>query len=440
MITIKGKYSEAVVFTDEITLDSGATAQLFDLLNSKMVKGEEVRIMPDYHVGKNCMVGYTQTYTYPGPVNPDILGVDLGCGVRSVRFKLTSMSKSIIDNPVLTDMKIRKVIPTGLEINDKTVIDEKDFRRFLKGRLERARSLWPEAIKFNGLGEIDKLINSTLKRIGQDPAVFWKSLGTLGSGNHFLEVGYEDGVQDSIWITVHTGSRNLGIKIHSYWKRLTSKKRIISKEALKNEEKRIRQTYSGERIKEEIKKLESNEKFFNLPGNLLLSEEEISGYLEDMIFAQAYAEYNRMTIILRIKGELKLGKELDVIESIHNYVDPSDKIFRKGSIKSLQGELMVIPMNMSFGTLVCKGKGNKDWNFSAPHGAGRVLSRIEAKSLISLEDFKNSMGDVFSTSIVKECIDESPLAYKDPMKIIPLLSDTVDILYTVKPLISIKGI
>lgn len=440
MLELKGKYSKAVVFTDDMVMDSEAAAQLFDVLNSKMSEGEVIRIMPDYHIGKSCLIGYTQTFNNKDLIDPDIIGVDLGCGVRSVKIRLKN--DLFFKDPKLSDYRIRNVIPVGTEINEKTVIDEKDFKRFLKLRLERARSLWPEMVSYDyGIGEVDRIIDSTLKRIGQDPKVFWKSLGTLGGGNHFLEIGYEEGVHDSAWITVHTGSRNLGIKIHSYWKKVCGKRRIISKKALKEEEKRIRSIYSKnpEKIKQEIDKLQQSEKFFYLPSRFLRGE-EVSKYISDLIFAQSYAEYNRMTIIKRVKEATgNISKDLEWIDSVHNYIDPMDKIIRKGSIKANQGETVVIPMNMSFGVLIGVGKGNPEWNYSSPHGSGRLLSRSEARSIITMTDFKESMKNVFSSSIVPECIDESPLAYKSPESIIPLLKDSVDISYTVKPLISIKG-
>ena len=169
MQKITGKYSEAIVFTDNI--ESGAIA--------KMVDGEKVRIMPDVHAGSGCVIGYTQTYKNSGPIDPEVVGVDLGCGVLSVAYKVGS---DTLSNLPLLDMRIRKTIPVGMQINDKTVIQEKEFKKFLRGKLEKARSVWPEMIHYEGLGEIEKLITRTCKRIGMDEGTFWKSLGTLGGG------------------------------------------------------------------------------------------------------------------------------------------------------------------------------------------------------------------------------------------------------------------
>lgn len=173
---IKGKYAEAVVYTDNI--ESGATAQIFDILGTKMVEGEKVRVMPDVHAGSGCVIGYTQTYS-GGPIDPDSLGCDLGCSVLSVSYEVPH---KVLGDLGLLNMRIRKTIPLGQEINQKPVVLEKEFKGFLKKKLERARSMWPEMIRYEGLGETEKFITKTCARLGMDLGVFWKSLGTLGGG------------------------------------------------------------------------------------------------------------------------------------------------------------------------------------------------------------------------------------------------------------------
>lgn len=258
--------------------------------------------------------------------------------------------------------------------------------------------------------------------------------------NHFIEIG-KGTEEDSMWITVHSGSRNLGIKIWSYWKKQIGKTRIF-KDQMKAAEHEIKRNHRGDgrKIKEEIDKLHSSGRYTIPPSRFLTDPQDISGYLGDMFFAQAYAEWNRKTMVERIKDALGLGKELERIESIHNYIDPHDRIIRKGAIRAYSGEKCVIPMNMAYGILVCVGKSNPEWNYSAPHGAGRVMSRGEARKTLGLEEFKESMSGVFSTSIVPECIDESPAVYKDPEEIIGLVcGETVDLVETIKPLVSIKA-
>lgn len=431
MQKITGKYGEAVVYSDNI--ESGATAQLFDLMNTKMVENETVKVMPDVHSGKGCIVGYTQTYS-GGPLDPDVVGCDIGCKISSITYKYT---KPI--DLALIDQRIRKTIPLGMEINEKSVVPEKEFKKFLRIKLERARSLWPEFVNYEGLGEIENLITKTCKRIGMNEATFWKSLGTLGGGNHFIELGKDE--ENTITLTIHCGSRNLGVKILAYWKKQIGKTRVL-KDKLKIEERNIKDVFKGnsKKIKEEIDKLHKSGKYTIPPSRFLTIHEDISGYLQDMFFAQAYAEYNHILISSRIAQVCGFGKELDRIESVHNYIDPHDKIIRKGSISAREGEKVIIPMNMSYGILICEGLGNSDWNYSAPHGAGRLMSRKEARNTISLEEFRESMNGIFSTSICNSCIDESPGAYKNPSEIIELIEGVcIKVLKTIKPLLSIKA-
>ena len=258
--------------------------------------------------------------------------------------------------------------------------------------------------------------------------------------NHFIELGMVEGDKDSVWLTIHTGSRNLGVKILSYWKKQIGKTRII-KDDMKAAERDIKKNHKGDgrKIKQEIDKLHSSGKHTIPPSRFLTTKEDISGYLGDMFFAQAYAEWNRKTISERIKNVCGFSKEIERIESIHNYIDPHDRIIRKGAIKAYHEEKCIIPMNMAFGTLVCIGKGNEDWNYSAPHGAGRLMSRGEARKNISLDEFKKSMGSVFSTSICEACIDEAPSVYKNPEEIMELIGDTIEIVNIIKPILSIKA-
>lgn len=259
--------------------------------------------------------------------------------------------------------------------------------------------------------------------------------------NHFIELGQlENGPSDVVYLVIHCGSRNLGVKVLSYWKKQIGKTRIL-KEQMKDAERRIKENHkgNGRKIKEEIEKLHKSGRFTIPPSRFLSTPEDLSGYLEDMFFAQAYAEYNRYTISERIKKVCGFGKEVERIESIHNYIDPDDRIIRKGAISAYDRQKLVIPINMAYGTILGFGKGNPDYNYSAPHGAGRKLSRGEARRAITLDEFKESMGSVFSTSICSACLDEAPGAYKDPEEIVELLEDTVEIIAIIKPILSIKA-
>lgn len=225
----------------------------------------------------------------------------------------------------------------------------------------------------------------------------------------------------------------------SYWKKQIGKDRILHDE-IRKAEREIRNQYkgNGRQIKEEIEKLRKSGKYLIPASRFLELPSDISGYLEDMFFAQAWAEYNRSLIVSRIAKACGFGKELDRIESVHNFLDPGDRVIRKGAIQASLGQKVVIPMNMSWGVVIAEGLGNPEWNYSAPHGAGRKLSRGKAKEQLTMSDFAESMGSVFSTSVCPSCLDEAPGAYKDPESILDLIGDTVVILDRIKPLLSIK--
>ncbi len=425
---------DAIVYNDNI--EDNVIDQITDFLESPMTDGEQVRIMSDVHLGSGCVIGYTQTYS-GGPIDPQALGCDLSCGMINVILKL----KKPLDLELI-DHRIRKAVPMGQELQEHSMVDEKDFRKFLKTKLEKARALWPEFIKYEGLGEIDKFIQITIKRLGIDTGVFWKSLGTLGSGNHFIELGRPEGETDETiyHLTIHTGSRNLGIKVLSHWSKHISSTRII-KETMKLKKAEIREKYKYDRgkIAGEIQKLMFDPECAILPSRYIETQEDLSGYLGDVYFADAYAEYNRSLIVEAIKTALK-ATELSRIVSIHNTIDLTDKIIRKGATPANEDQKVIIPINMAFGVIIGTGLGNSDWNYSAPHGAGRRLSRGGARRYLNLEEFKESMKDVFSTSVSENTIDEAPAAYKDPESIVSLIDgETIKIDYIIKPLISIKA-
>lgn len=255
--------------------------------------------------------------------------------------------------------------------------------------------------------------------------------------NHFLELGEHEG--HSVW-TIHCGSRNFGQKVFKYWDKI-SKKPAISKEDRRNEVEEIKRkckdkTKLASLIKEYTDSMNSSKPIGYLQG------ENMKGYLTDVFFCQAYATWNHMCIansISEIMMKKGYGKVIDTINTIHNYISPKDHIIRKGSIASYQGERLIIPFNMRDGLAICEGKSNPDWNFSAPHGAGRIMSRSKAKQEVDLEDFKESMKGIYSTSVCPGTIDESPMAYKPMEEIIRNIEPTAGVLYFIKPCINIKA-
>lgn len=383
---ISGKFNEAVVKTENI--ESGATAQIFDLLNTRMVENEKIVIMPNVCINNSFIDGYTQTFS-GNLLDPDILTSDLYDGLLSICYEKLEETFDIKS----FESKIKKEIPFGNKTNKRVVIDEKDFKKYLKKQLEIARSKWPELIKYENLNKIDRFIEDSLKRLEIDPVTFWKSLGTVGGGNHFISLGVDDLQSNHIWLFVHTGSRYLGYKIWKYWKKQIYKNRVV-KEEIKKEERRIKTSYKNdeEKRKKEIDKLHKSKKHTKLPSRFLENEDDISGYLQDLYFAKAYAEYNRLTIANKLQKSLKFGKELEKIETLYNSIDLDDKIIRVGAVKAYENQKLVMLSKLENlkDILICTGFSNEDWNYSAP-------------SCINYEDsIKNTLNE---TTMMNNLID-----------------------------------
>ena len=369
---------------------------VYHFLDNPMFEGSKIRIMPDVHAGKDIVVGFTVPFT--DHVNPDHVGVDIGCSVSTA---ITDMTITPEDYPMI-EKTIRENVKFGMTIHQKAVYPYADLYKHLQLRLQQARQQWPEMVGAMDVSE--RGITAMLKRIDQKEHMFYNSIGTVGGGNHFVEVGVTP--EGNYAFTVHCGSRNLGQKVWKYWKMEAGKQTGIT--------------------------------------NGFLVEDAMKGYITDMVVAQAYAEFNH-TVIDRLvleaisKGS---GKAVHVVEQIyttHNYIDFSMKMMRKGAVAAPAGRKLVIPFNMRDGLIIARGKGNEDWNQSAPHGAGRLLSRSDAKELIGLEEYRESMKGIYSTSVGTGTIDESPMAYKDPKEILRLIEDTVDVEYFIRPVINMKA-
>ena len=406
MYELKGKYTNAKITIDN--LESECLDQIRTFINHPGFTNH-VAIMPDAHTGKGSCVGFTMKLN-PSKIIPQVIGVDIGCGVLSVN--LGQNVPEICTNKL--DKKIRRNIPFGMNtytMHDRwTVRMEKEFPwKQANNKLNDFRLEWEKTfnekfphIEYNYNWFVNKCkeLNITEQRIVN-------SLGTLGGGNHFIEFGKSEKTND-IWLTVHSGSRNFGKMICEHWQRKTV-------------------NTSGIMIDKELYYLEGADVF---------------GYITDMIFAQEYASFNRKRIANNIFEILKTDtpiKPIEEIESVHNYIDFSDWMIRKGGIRSYTGEKMVIPFNMRDGILICEGKSNPTWNCSAPHGAGRVLSRSAAKKQIQLEDFQKSMSGIFSTSVNQQTIDESPMAYKDCKIIENALEETAVVVDKIKTIHNLKS-
>ena len=395
MLELKGKYcKDCKIFTDNI--EQEALSMVYHFLDNPMFEGAKIRIMPDVHAGKDIVVGFTVPFT--DHVNPDHVGGDIGC----------SVSTAITDLPIcpedyaLIEKYIRENVKFGMTIQPKAVYPYAELYKHLQLRLQQARQQWPEMVGAMDVSE--RGITAMLKRLAQKESMFYNSIGTVGGGNHFVEVG--ETPEGNYAFTVHCGSRNLGQMVWKYWKMEANKQTGMT--------------------------------------NGFLVGEAMKGYITDMVVAQAYAEFNHQVIDRLVLEAISQGsgKNANIVEQIyttHNYIDFSMKMMRKGAVAAPAGRKLVIPFNMRDGLIIARGKGNVDWNQSAPHGAGRLLSRSDAKVLIDLEEYRESMKGIYSTSVGTGTIDESPMAYKDPMEILRLIEDTVEVEYFIRPVINLKA-
>lgn len=395
MIEIKGKYNEAKIFTDHV--EETAMGQIIELCNQEFTKGSKIRIMPDVHAGAGSTIGTTMTIH--DKVVPNLVGVDIGCGVDIAFIKV---DKDDINYDQLDEV-IRKHVPSGFSIRNKPhmyskLIDLKSIRA--------------------PLSKIQRIENS---------------LGTLGGGNHFIELNeVEPGV---VALVIHSGSRNLGMQVAKHYQDVaynalidvkSEKQRIIDELKAQGREKEIHEALRGvkqPKIKKDLAYLEG---------------QNFKDYMHDMKIAQKYALYSRRAMIEEILRNM--GWEFyRQFTTIHNYIDMSNMILRKGAISAQKGEPVVIPINMRDGSIIARGKGNPDWNFSGPHGAGRVLSRTKAKEQLGVEHFKAEMMNVWTSSVGESTLDEAPMAYKPIEAILDHIEDSVEVQQIIKPVYNFKA-
>jgi len=366
MIELKGKYNTARVFTN--TVEQSAITQIEHLLDQEFISGSKIRVMPDAHAGMGCTIGTTMTIK--DKIVPNLVGVDIGCGME------TALLKDSHVEPGQLDKAIHHHIPSGFN----------------------TRST-PHHFNY----EIDLTALRCAKNVDLKRAEH--SIGTLGGGNHFIELDKDD--EDRIYLVVHSGSRNLGKQVCDYYQKAAA-------------EKLNRKGKGADRV------------LAYLEGTLF------DDYLHDMAIIQRYADLNRKAIVRELEKRVKI-KIIEQFTTIHNYIDLDTMILRKGAISAQKGERVLIPMNMRDGSLICVGKGNPDWNYSAPHGAGRIMSRKAAKESITLTQYQKSMQGIFSSTVNRSTLDEAPFAYKPIEEIIANISDTADIVKTIKPLYNFKA-
>ncbi|HHT50865.1 MAG TPA: RtcB family protein [Eubacteriaceae bacterium] len=402
---LRGKYGMAKVFTEN--LEPGAKDQIIELLDQDFIEGAQVRIMPDVHQGMGCVIGFTADMG--DKVIPNIVGVDIGCGMLVVELGAIEIDYSTLDKI------IHNKIPSGFRIHEE--------RKYKYPRLQ-------DLYCFRDL---------------KDTKRFEKSIGTLGGGNHFIEIG-EDSKKNKFLI-IHSGSRNLGKQVADHYQKMAIDLAKGNQDYYEKKQKIIshyKETGRKKEIKKALKELEREYKNLkpNYPKDLcFLTGKYREMYLQDMKICQDYASTNRVVMGEIIINSLfnKVIEEYPYFETIHNYINFKDNIIRKGAISAYEGEKVLIPINMRDGSILAIGKGNPDWNYSAPHGAGRVMSRNQARERLNLKEFKKAMEGIYTTSINKSTLDEAPFAYKSMEEILDSLGETVEIIDILKPLYNFKG-
>ena len=367
MLEIRGSYATAKIFTD--TLEPSAEGQITALCNQAFTAGSQIRIMPDVHAGAGCTIGTTMTIT--DAVVPNLVGVDIGCGMETVSLRAKRLNLPELDS------FIRQSIPSGREARERIHRNAEDF-------------------DLAALRCVSKL----------DTRRALQSLGSLGGGNHFIEVDRDD--SGNLFLVIHSGSRNLGLQVAEHYQK---------------------QAYAAVGGREQS----------DIPYELApLYGAALENYLHDMAIMQAYAALNRQIMRDVILDGLKLKSD-GSFTTIHNYIDLDAMILRKGAVSAKAHEVLLIPINMRDGSLICTGLGNADWNFSAPHGAGRLMSRREAEASFTLSAFKQEMAGVFTTSVSKETLDECPMAYKPMEEIVQNIAETARIDRIIRPIYNFKA-
>lgn len=428
MIELKGKYNkDCKVFTDDLELD--AISMIQSILDQPVSSGVQVRIMPDVHLGKSAVIGFSMPLN--GGVSPNWIGVDAGCGMLSAKF-----SKKYKLNLAEINSDIKSKVPMGFRIHDESAFKFIPFREVQEVAdkfIERYNDKYNTSYVAPTYNE--KWLSKKLKDMDMDESKFWNSIGTLGGGNHFIEIGVDS--NSDYWITVHSGSRNFGLKVADYWNNVARSQMMVAPDIYAKELDEIKlNTFPLNLIPKKIQDLK--DKYKVGVNKEYLQGDNMIGYLFDMIFAQKYAEWNRMTMLNIIKSIIDIDKFDEVISTVHNYIDPKDMIIRKGAIASYIGDKLIIPFNQRDGILLCEGKSNSDWNFSGPHGSGRKWSRSKAKEMVTVNQVKDSMEGIYTTSVCKETLDESAFAYKNSSIIEKAIEPTAIILDRIKPILNIK--
>lgn len=416
MIELKGTYNTARIFTDNV--EETAIEQIKNLLEQEFITGSKIRIMPDVHAGMGCTIGTTLTIT--DKVVPNLVGVDIGCGMLTIPLEKTEIDLPKFDN------QVKRSIPSGAGVYHKT-----------------AKYDFPDMLN---LKCFDYIKTSNVDRM----------IGTLGSGNHFVELDKDD--DGNLYLVIHSGSRNLGKQVCDYYQERAIRNYRNGFSEVRDIIAKCKAENRSRDIENEVRAWHKNKKLIP-PDLCYLSGEDKDDYLHDMKICQNYASYNRwamavellknyfypMDVRLSDSYKLKIKEKgfrlsTEGFETIHNYIDHDNNIIRKGAISAQAGERVLIPINMRDGAIIAVGKGIEDMNYSLPHGAGRLMSRKVAEKSINIKEFENSMRGVYSSVVGKGTLDEAPQAYRDMNTMLSALDGLIDDVKIVRPVYNFKAI
>ena len=398
MVEIKGKINTAICYANVI--EEEAIEQISRMCDYEFTEGSRIRIMPDVHAGKGCTIGTTMTVV--DKAVPNIVGVDIGCGMYTVELGKAAVDFEKVDEAA-------HYIPSGMNVW------EGRQERFDLQELRCYRSL-------------------------RDTKRLERSLGTLGGGNHFIEI--DEAADGTKYLVIHSGSRNLGKQVAELYQQLAIDLNK-GKETYFQQRDEIIRTYKEQGRRKEIQaaldEISWNKRETTMPEDLcFLYGEYLDDYLHDVEICQCFARRNRekMAEVLLMRTGMAGG---EAFHTIHNYIDTDEMILRKGAIAAHAGERVLIPINMRDGSVLAIGKGNAEWNYSAPHGAGRIMSRRSAKEQLSLDEYRETMKGIYTTSVNASTLDEAPMAYKSLEDIIDVIRDSVDIIDVMRPIYNFKA-
>ena len=398
MLEIKGKMNTAICYAKVI--EDEAIEQIRRMCDYEFTAGSQIRIMPDVHAGMGCTIGTTMTVV--DKAVPNVVGVDIGCGMYTVKLAQLEIDLERLDEAA-------HFIPSGM-----TVWEGRQVRFDLS-----------ELCCFRAL---------------KDSRYLERSLGTLGGGNHFIEV--DRAADGTLYLVIHSGSRNLGLQVANYYQNLAIDLKKGKAEYFAKRDALIAEYKAAGRrteIQEALKQLRWEEKETTIPEDLcFVYGQYLEDYLHDVEICQRFARQNR-ELMAKILLERSGLTAVSAFHTVHNYIDTQERILRKGAIAAHKGELVLIPINMRDGSVLAVGKGNPEWNYSAPHGAGRIMSRTTAKETLDVEEYRREMEGIYSTSVNEATLDEAPMAYKSLADIIDVIAESVDVIEVLKPIYNFKA-